>query len=168
MENNKTTLSSQRHSLRLKDYDYSQAGAYFVTLVTQGRNNLWGQVIDEAVNLNPSGEMVSRWWQELEVKFSSVKIDEFVVMPNHLHGIIWLYCQAQPEIYLSDIIRWFKTMTTNEYIRGVKNLSWPPFNKRVWQRNYFDHIIRDEVDWNNHRLYILDNPRQWSQDVEYQ
>ena len=72
-----------------------------------------------------------------------------------------------PTTSLPDIVQWFKTMTTNAYIRGVKELSWPPFPGRLWQRNYYEHVVRNEDDLNRLRLYIQDNPRKWLEDENY-
>lgn len=155
-----------RHSIRLKNYDYSQAGAYFVTLVTQDRTCLWGEIVDGEIRLNSRGEMVARWWQELENKFPSVHLGEFIVMPNHLHAILWIMDSLSAKLFLGKAIQWFKSMSTNEYIHGVKVFSWPQFNKRVWQRYFFDHIIRNDEDLENVQRYILDNPRRWSEDAE--
>lgn len=160
------SAADYRRSLRLKGFDYSQAGAYFITLVTQDRVCLWGEVSEEGLQLNPPGKMITHWWLELVYKFPTIQLDEFVLMPNHLHGIIWLTDQPDSLPNLSQIIQWFKTMTTNEYIRGVRQLSWPAFNRRVWQQDYYDHIIRGDKDLDNIRLYIQDNPRRWAEDAE--
>lgn len=145
-----------RRSLRLKRYDYEQAGAYFVTICAQGRACLFGVVADGEMQLNDAGKMVERWWFELNQKFPAVETDEFVIMPNHLHGIIVITdtivgadLRDGPEgahtgAPLPTVIQWFKTITTNEYIRAVKTASWPSFNRRLWQRNYYEHVIRDD------------------------
>ena len=69
---------------------------------------------------------------------------------------------------LSSVVRWFKTMSTNEYIRGVKQLGWPPFDRKLWQRNYYEHIIRDDVSLLNIAYYIENNPSHWQDDDFYQ
>lgn len=109
----------------------------------------------------------------------------YVVMPNHVHGVIFIGGQVEddrpeegghtgPPLQvelpenpaLGTIVQWFKTMTTNDYIRGVKEDDWPPFSKRLWQRNYYDHVIRNEQALNNIRTYIFNNPAQWHEDAE--
>ncbi len=160
------SAAEYHRSLRLKGFDYSQTGAYFVTLVTQERICLWGEINENGLHLNLPGKMIAHWWLELSHKFPEIQLDKYVVMPNHLHGIIWLTGQSDSTVNLSEIIQWFKTMTTNEYIRGVKQFSWPTFPKRVWQRDYYDHIIRNDFDLDNIRLYIQDNPRRWAEDTE--
>jgi len=202
-----------RRSIRLKGYDYSQAGAYFVTIVTQGRAPLLGEVVGGVARLSPAGEMVAKWWDELENKFPGVELGAFVVMPNHIHGIINIIesivgvdlrgdpetgghagpprrdpavgvdLRGDPETgghddwgkhaglplpaaSLSTIIQWYKTMTTNAYIRGVKQSGWPPFAGRFWQRNYYEHIIRNQGEHDRIHRYIEANPLNWGEDRE--
>jgi len=189
-----------RRSIRLKGYDYRQAGGYFVTMVTQGRDMLFGEIVNGEMILNDAGKMIVRWWLELPNKFPNVNVDIFVVMPNHFHGIIFIADNAnvvgddlrvapglggndnggehggsprrtdspqqRPNAPLSQMIQWFKTMTTNEYIRGVKNLGWKPFNGKVWQRDYYEHIIRNQSAADRIARYIESNPAQWNEDKE--
>jgi putative transposase len=148
-----------RRSIRLRSYDYSQVGAYFVTICTQGRLCLFGDVVYGEMKLNDAGWMIESWWLELRNKFPSVEPGEYVVMPNHFHGIIAIVgadlcvCPdsgppkgAHIGAPLPKIVQWFKAMTTNEYIRGVKQYGWTPFLARLWQRNYYEHIIRNQED----------------------
>ncbi len=176
-------------SPRLADYDYSQEGAYFVTVCVQGRLSLFGKVIDGTMRLNQAGQMIGKWWGELERKFKSLKIDEyFVVMPNHFHGIVWVM-EEEPRFRanststpgksplpgaqgghagppLRRMVQWFKTMTTNEYIHGVKEHGWPGFQESLWQRSFYDHVIRNEASLNRIREYISTNPLRWDLDRE--
>jgi putative transposase len=117
---------------------------------------------------------------DLPNKYKNVELDEFTMMPNHLHGIIIVGADLrvcpdnnqgehtgsplQKPVSLSRIVQWFKTMTTNEYIKGVRNSNWLSFNKRLWQRNYYEHIIRDENELNRIRKYIIENPLKWDLD----
>ena len=165
-----------RKSPRLQGYDYSANGAYFVTLCTQNRVCLFGDIVENEMHLNDSGQMLLKWWDELQTKFSVVEFDSCVVMPNHLHAIIVLL--LDPAIKesrigallqkrtLDDIVQWFKTMTTNAYIRGVKQQGWETFPGKLWQRSFHDHIIRNEHDLNTHRQYILSNPERWNLDSD--
>lgn len=180
-----------RRSIRLKGYDYSQPGGYFVTFVTQGRELLFGRVRRDEVVLTSAGNMIVKWWKELQNKFPSVSLGTFVVMPNHFHGIVCInepvgadlrVCldveneqqgehidsplRNRPNTSLFQIVQWFKTMTTNEYIRGVKQLEWIPFNSKLWQRNYYEHILRDQDDWCRIHSYIESNPVTWANDDE--
>ena len=177
----------RRKLTRLAGFDYSQAGAYFVTICTEERTCTFGSIVNGEMGLNDAGVMVHKWWLELESKYPSVTSDAFVVMPNHMHGTITLVGaplrgrllpphgspsalptarphRAAPT--LGSLIRWFKTMTTNAYIRGVKFHGWPPFPGRLWQRNYYEHVIRNEDDLFNTRRYIENNPLQWDMDEE--
>ncbi|GIV08378.1 MAG: hypothetical protein KatS3mg019_0469 [Fimbriimonadales bacterium] len=157
-----------RRSIRLQGYDYRTPNAYFVTIVTQHREPLFGEITDGQMRLNATGQMIARWWEELARKFPIVQTDAYIIMPNHLHGIIRL-CPANPSaetVSLATIIQWFKTMTTNEYIRGVKQDGWTPFEHRLWQRNYYEHILRNQEEWESIRHYILTNPQRWQEDPE--
>lgn len=180
-----------RRALRFPDYDYAQGGVYFVTLCCQHRACLFGDVVDGEMRLNEAGRMVERWWNELANKFPTIQLDEHIVMPNHFHGIIVMaevgadlcVCPGAKETdheekqgahagaplqnpSLGKIVQWFKTMSTNEYIRGVHEKGWEPFYKRLWQRNYYEHVIRSAESWNSTRLYIQTNPAQWDADTE--
>jgi REP element-mobilizing transposase RayT len=178
-----------RKSPRLQDYDYAQDGAYFVTICTQNRAHLFGAVVGDAMRLNAAGMMVDQWWQELPHKFARVELDLYVVMPNHVHSIVVLngdtatvgatLCgrpgnqpddlnagegtQALPYT-LPDVIGWFKTMTTNAYIRGVNDCGWESFVGKLWQRSFHDHIIRNVTELNARREYVRYNPAIWAED----
>ena len=174
-----------RRSIRLKGYDYSQAGAYFVTICNQNRECLFGDIVDGEMRLNDAGEMLERWYSELEKKYPDIQCDEFVCMPNHVHFIavnVGADLRVRPDSAprqtmgehvtmgehigspLHRVVQWFKTMTTNEYIRGVKQNNWRSFPGKLWQRNYWEHIIRNESELNRIREYILNNPAQWELD----
>ena len=186
-----------RRSQRLKEYDYSQAGAYFVTLCTQNRKCFFGEIVQGEMLLNNTGEMVEKWYYELENKFPNTHCDEFVIMPNHFHCIITIIkpvgadlcvCPNKSKLNkitpnaldehanesmgehagspLHIIIQWFKTMTTNEYIRNIKINNWIPFNGKLWQRNYYDHVIRNDHEIKRIRKYIQNNPLKWNDDVD--
>jgi len=109
--------------------------------------------------------MIQRWWMETAKKFPSVTFDASVAMPDHFHGILLVNCVAsQPgeSPSLSRVIQWFKTMTTAEYFRGVRDCGWPRVARRLWQRGFYDHIIRNETELARIRLYVEGNPgRLW-------
>ena len=158
----------RRRSIRLKDYDYSQAGAYFVTACTRNRECILGDVQNGNVVLNEIGQIVERTWIQLPSYFKTIDIDKFVVMPNHIHGIIMLtnHCRGgvTPPLQrptLGQIVAYFKYQAT----KSINRLSSSPGN-RVWQRNYHEHIIRNEEDLNEIRGYILNNPPEWALDEE--
>jgi REP element-mobilizing transposase RayT len=182
-------------SIRLKGYDYSQAGMYFVTTCVQNRECMFGKIMDGEMALNAAGKMIEKWCVELPHKFLDIVMDTYIIMPNHFHAIIvnngipitvpvgadLRVCPDGPDTLgehmsgehtlgehtgspLHAVVQWFKTMTTNEYIRGVKTLDWKPFNKKLWQRNYWEHIIRNEQSYQRIADYIANNPALWEKD----
>ena len=212
-----------RRSIRLKGYDYSQAGLYFVTICVQNRQCLFGKILDGEMVLNDAGKMIEKWCIELSHKFPDIALDTYIIMPNHFHAIIANdgpvgahlcvrpneiptnddvvlahLCVRQNENVCNDsigrthrcaptdtgcdeqilgehagsplhtVIQWFKTMTTNEYIRGVKTLGWQPFDKKLWQRNYYEHIIRNDSSYQRIADYIINNPAKWETDKFYE
>ena len=241
-------MKRNRRSIRLKEYDYGEAGAYFVTICTQHKECLFGDIGDGEMGLNEAGKMVVQWYRELENKFPHIKCDTFVCMPNHIHFIVintgvrkdvgadlrvcpdsthinpnkpgrraytgehvgadlrvcpnsthinpnkpggraytgehtgsplpnsthshpgkpggCIYLGEHAGSPLPDVVQWFKTMSTNAYIRGVKQYQWPSFPGKLWQRNYYEHVIRNEKSCNKIREYIMNNPAQWHFDHE--
>jgi len=180
-----------RHSIRLRGNDYAMAGAYFVTICVQNRECLFGDIVDGQMVLNEAGRMIEKWYHELPNKFPHVNCDQYIVMPNHFHAIIQITgtpVGADPRVCprgddpeggintqpqgehagspLPTIVLWFKTMTTNAYIHGVKQNHWRPFPGKLWQRNYFERIIRNEIELNRVREYIVNNPVRWPDDKE--
>jgi len=173
-----------RRSIRLLGYDYAQAGAYFVTICAQDRECLFGEIVDAKMRVNDAGRMVHSVWEELPRQYAGIDIDGFVAMPNHIHEIIILRdhhvvgaiprgCptsgQAQrpaPTMSLPDVVHRFKSLTTARYRQGVAERGWPPFCRRLWQRNYYEHVIRSETELNCIRRYIEDNPLMWAMDRE--
>jgi putative transposase len=245
-----------RRSIRLKGYDYSRAGAYFVTICAQNRERLFGKIKNGEITLNDAGRIAENWYHELENKFHDIKCHEYIIMPNHVHFIIQNVravvganlcvrheavntivrpvpcpnnvppnnkknnptqsrvitpadnisgehremnergisnehdipneCGVKGEHTgsldhsgeydvmknsgehtgppLRNIIQWYKTMTTNEYIRNVKQNGWAPFPGKLWQRNYYEHIIRDETSYVKISEYIINNPLNWRED----
>ncbi|MBQ3497922.1 MAG: transposase [Clostridia bacterium] len=155
----------KRKLLRLQNYDYSQCNAYFVTVCTHKRQQLFGTIAPSPVGATLRGRpnnpdrMIEKWINELENKFDKVLIDCFYIMPDHLHLIIVI--QEGGKSSLEDVIAWLKTMTTNDYINGVKSGLFSPFDNKVWQRNYYDHIIRNEQDLEEKRDYTLTNLIRW-------
>ncbi len=179
-----------RRSIRLNNYDYSQTGLYFVTIVTQNREYLFGEIVNDEMVLNDAGMMVKQIWDEIPIYYNNFDIHQFTIMPNHIHGIIEIVgagpraCpspRACPNIDkngqpragqpqgvaptgLGDIVHRFKTLTTKRYIDGVKNKNWQRFDRKLWQRNYWEHIIRNEHEYQRIAQYIIDNPKKWAMD----
>jgi len=171
----KSKFDPQKHhrrSIRLKGYDYTSEGAYFVTIVTQGRECLFGEIHD--------GEMIVRWWNELPNKFPDVVLGAFIVMPNHFHGIIFIINKRRGEVIsprnniqggetpplrkptLGQIVGYFKYQSTKE-MNEVGNTG---TITKFWQRNYYEHIIRDEKELQQKTDYIFSNPSRWEEDEE--
>jgi len=163
-----------QRSIRLKGYDYSQAGLYFITVVCQDREFLFGEIADGKMALNDPGKMVEHQWLALKNRFPHIDLHEYVVMPNHFQGILeivgaTLVVAPTPVVAptnktIGDMMDAFKSITTVEYIRGVKNCGWPPFNGKLWQRNYWEHIIRNEQSFHRISQYIINNPTKWNSD----
>lgn len=146
-----------RRSIRLQGYDYSKAGSYFVTICIWQRECLLGNITNTNFELSRYGQVVQFNWNILEQKFKNVKLDEFIIMPNHIHGIIILTkSEEQP---LAEVIRSFKTSSARR-INQLRNSKGIP----VWQRNYYEHIIRNEESMDKIREYIINNPLSWQQD----
>jgi REP element-mobilizing transposase RayT len=147
---------------------------------------MFGKIVDGEMVLNDAGWMVNIVWDEMQNNYPGVETDEFIIMPNHIHGIIVLVgagpraCpdNGQPQITgqpqgvaptlsLPDVVHRFKTMTTKRYTDGVKQNGWPPYPGKLWQRNYWEHIIRDEHELNRIRQYIRNNPMNWKNDDHF-
>ena len=168
-------MKKKRRSIRLQGYDYSQAGAYFVTICTQNRQCLFGNIVDGEMVLNEYGSVIRTCWVEIPVHFSETKLDLFVVMPNHVHGIVWLNgrgtaCRAPTtgEQFgkpvsgsLPAMIRSFKSAVTKQ----INEMCNTP-GAKLWQRNYYEHIIRNNNELNRIREYITHNPARWDMDRE--
>jgi REP element-mobilizing transposase RayT len=150
-----------RRSIRLRGYDYTQAGSYFVTLCAQGRERRFATITRTGLHLSDAGHMLDMWWRKLPDKFPAVVLDSYVIMPDHMHGIVWLQPTSAGAPALGTVMQWFKTMTTNAYIRGVRDDGWPAFDRRVWQRDYYERIVRDEAALERVRAYIAANPARW-------
>ena len=164
------TQIPKRKQIRAKGYDYATQGAYFVTICTHNRQPLFGEIVwEEAVGATLCGrpnrpdQMLEKWLFETENKFPGVKIDEYIIMPDHIHAIFALTGDHAGSP-LQDIVDWYKTMTTNEYIRCVKKGLYEPYRDGFWQRSYFDHIIRNQNDLYETRKYINNNPLSWYYD----
>ena len=158
-----------RQSFRMEGYDYSKPGLYFITISSQKHVCYFGEIENNKMVLNDTGKMVEHWYYEIENKFKDVKCWQMVVMPNHFHCILQNTGMIGKDgsSSLSEVMKWFKTMTTNEYIRGVKEKGWQSFDEKLWQRNYWDHIIRNQKTYDNICDYIHLNPTNWKGDRLY-
>jgi REP element-mobilizing transposase RayT len=162
-------LYPQRRALRLPEYDYSSHGAYFVTICTHEKKCLFGQVIDDSMVLNKFGEIVWACWQDIPYHYPDVNNEIFIVMPNHVHGIIFVQdsglAGSKPaptkKHPLSEIVRAFKSFSSRR-INEYRNTP----GQTIWQRGYYDHVIEGEEEYAQVGEYILFNPSKWIMDHE--
>jgi putative transposase len=148
-----------RQSIRLKGYDYSRSGAYFITICTHEREYLFGDIVNGTMELNSIGDIARTHWQKLAQHHPNIIVDESIVMPNHLHGIICLESSIDTTKSIAEMIRGFKTFSAKA-INTERNLRGIP----VWQRNYYERIIRNQLEFDRVRQYIINNPRNWDTD----
>jgi REP element-mobilizing transposase RayT len=185
-----------RRSIRMREYDYSQEGAYFVTICTYGKECLYGEVIDGKMRLNEYGKIIEVEWLKTAQIRNNVLMDEYVIMPNHIHGIVVIAddggskncrgtaccaprnngiikgaARCAPTFgqfgkivsgSLPAIVRAFKSATNKQINQSRRS----PGDK-VWQRSYYEHVIRDENDYLQIREYIINNPMKWEFDQEH-
>ena len=182
-----------RQSIRFKNYDYSQPGYYFITICTQDRIHHFGKIIDEKMRLNDAGKIVVDEWEKTPIMRKNIHLDEWIIMPNHFHAIIAVGArctrpmnntrpltkngrtvngrtvngrmQSAPtgsRVVLGDIVRGFKSSVTKR-VRQLPNMN----DTGLWQRNYWEHIIRNENELNHIRNYIRHNPQKWETDQLY-
>ena len=160
----------RRRRMRLVNYDYRRSGAYFVTICTHDRACMFGTVVDGTMALNAAGALVQEEWRRLPERFPHIFLDAHVVMPNHMHGIIVVDTDSRAPTRgaptLGEIVGAFKSTTTVLYARGVRRAGWLPFVGRLWQRSYYEHVIRNEASLGSIREYIVNNPQQWLLDSE--
>jgi REP-associated tyrosine transposase len=168
--------SRHRRSIRLKEYDYSNPNWYYITICTHNKNCILGEINNSKMMLNEYGKIVEEKWREISKHFVNVSLDYFVVMPNHLHGIIIIESRdkacpvptgkrefGKPITgSLPVIIGSFKSTATKR-INEIRKKKFPV----IWQRNYYEYIIRNEVDLFNTRKYIEQNPLRWELDEYY-
>ena len=162
----------QRKQIRLADFDYSRSNTYFITICAYKNCHLFGEIVSDEVGahlcVRPDHPevVVEKWLRSLEIKYPNAKIMAHVIMPDHIHFILHnpgFYDETGAHVGapLPEIIKWFETQTTNEYIRGVRDGVFPPFDQHIWQRNYFEHVIRDQNDFETRQKYIYENPIRW-------
>ena len=146
---------------RLPNYDYALEGSYFITMCTHNRACLFQLESGTGKGVCPvSNQIIHKWLAEIPKKFPNAEIEKYVVMPDHLHMIIDIK-ERHTGRSLPDIIRFFKTMTTNDYIRKVKGGFLPPFDQIILQKSYYDHVIRNQQDHDEIWEYIENNPLKW-------
>lgn len=169
-----------RKRIRLKEYNYSDNGYYFVTICSMDGKNIFGEYNNVGaglasarppIKLTKIGQIIDRQWNDMPNQSDNIGLDQYVIMPNHIHGILIIdkredamsWADARPAPTLSDIICSFKSKCTVEYINYIKqnklNIS-----GQIWQRSFYDHIIRNEKSLEEIREYIISNPAAWAED----
>jgi putative transposase len=176
-----TPETHRRRSIRLKHYDYTQTGFYFITLCVQNKESLFGEITQNDMYLNDAGKMIEAQWLALQHRFPNIQLHEYIVMPNHFHAILEVENKVvvthqigrpqgcAPTVSnvnksIGDMIGAFKSITTVEYIHGIKTHQWQSFDGKLWQRNYWEHVIRHEQSLNDIAQYIINNPQNWEMD----
>ena len=163
-----------RRSIRLKNHSYTEIGAYFITICTYQKQRLFGNIKNGKMQLNSLGAIATHCWQEIPNHFSHIQLDVFVIMPNHLHGILWISDDSKLEAKINklrnvtagsipNIVRCYKAAVT----KHINQICQQKRTSLVWQRNFYEEIISDEKALNNIRSYILNNPLNWCDDQEY-
>lgn len=165
-----------RRSIRLKGYDYTKEGMYFITICCHQHKCWFGEIKNESMILNENGFIAHNQWADLSNRFSNIELDEFVVMPNHMHGIIIIKSSGSgaspdptnPHITtnptIGDMVGAYESLVA---IGWLKNFTLKYDNLvmgKLWQRNYYEHIIRNEQSSNRISDYISNNPKNWQHD----
>ncbi len=171
-----------RRSIRLKGYDYSQEGAYYITICCHDRKHFFGRINNRKMKLNSFGKIAHTQWEQLPERFPNIELDEFQIMPNHMHGIIVIAhvgaplagaqntgaqnlderrARASHAPTVGEMIGAYKSIVADKCLELWKSNRPDEMLGKLWQRNFFEHIIRDEHSLNNIREYIVCNPENW-------
>lgn len=166
----KNTREAITSRLRLRDHDYREPAAYFLTLCLNEGQCLLGSIADSMMTLSPAGSMVASSWEKIPQRHPSSELLGYVIMPNHLHGIVILNPDEQGNIpingpSLSDVVHSFKQRTLRAYGKGVAEDNWPRYAGRLWQRGYMEHVIRNAREMERLERYIQSNVALWEDDV---
>jgi putative transposase len=160
----KTVALPRRKPLRLKGFDYAAAGWYFVTVCSHDRACLFGEIVADSVRLSDIGRVVEGCWLELSKYFAHIATDAFVVMPNHIHGIVSSASKEPGAMNraptLGQVVRSFKARSSRGCTENRRSGS------NLWQRGYYEHVIRNDADLARIREYIANNPLRWADDAE--
>lgn len=163
------SIQKERKLNRLKEYDYSKCGYYFITICTKNGVECFGKIYNEEMVLNQYGKIAQEYWSEIPNIYNTVEIDEFIIMPNHIHGIIIIsddnndrteHCSVPTNTepgygLLSKVIKSFKNAVTKKIRQELSD------NNFQWQRSFYDHVIRNEKSLYEIRRYIINNPLKW-------
>ena len=170
-------MRRDRKILRLRDYDYSRAGGYFITVCTYHRDCVFGEVMNQQMRLNKVGEIVEQWWLKLGDAFPKTTLDHYATMPNHFHGVIMITDRSdvgaihelplqgdritRRRMLIPKMVGYFK-MNSSKYVNRLMGTPGTP----LWQRNYYEHVIRTENELNRIREYMENNALKWDLDRE--
>ncbi|MDD4203125.1 MAG: hypothetical protein PHQ52_06630 [Candidatus Omnitrophica bacterium] len=163
-------MEKNRRSIRVKEFDYSQEGLYAVTICTQNKHHIFGEIDNGEMILNKYGKIAKKHWTSIPNRYPNVKLDKYIIMPNHVHLIVEIkplvgaihelpLPQKRRNMLLPKLIGYYK-MNSSKQINQIKKT--PGY--RLWQRNYYEHIIRNEKDLSYIRYYIDNNPSNWEKD----
>lgn len=152
----------QRKSPRLQGYDYSLSGAYFVTICTHNKEHLFGRITDAVMQLSNIGQIAYERWAMISEFYSSVQLSDYVVMPNHIHGILFLLETDSKPPELGNIIGGYKSGVSRVVRQEID------FKSSLWQPRFHDHIIRNDADLNRILEYVQTNPARWKADTFYE
>lgn len=159
----------ERKLNRKRGYDYSSPGAYFVTICVHGRMRkepVFGSISNGTMSLNEWGTVAVRYWEEIPDHYDNVRLDEYCVMPDHIHGIIWIVgAMTVGDVPVRTEQCSVLTGTLSKIIKSFKNAVTKHIGKSIWQRSYYDRIIRDNDELYRIREYIKRNPKNWGNDV---
>jgi putative transposase len=152
-----------RRSIRLKNYDYSQVGAYFITPCVEAGNHLFGEIEENEMICNAFGQIAYNTWDNITTNFENIELDAFVVMPNHTHHILIINSDDNIKT-LGEIVGAYKSLVVHNCLNYIKENDLDIQLGKVWQRNYWEHIIRDERSYDYISDYIVNNPMNWDKD----
>jgi len=164
-----------RRSIRLREFDYTQPGGYFVTIVTLHRDSLFGHIVNEEMQLNEMGNIADECWRAIPIHFPNVELGAYVIMPNHVHGIIVINetvgARHVSPLQKPSNPRGFKRSSVGAIIASFKSAVTRGIGSEhnasgIWQRNYYEHVIRNSEDWDRIHRYIESNPSIWAEDEE--
>lgn len=191
----KKKMNHQRKPNRMPGYDYFSQGAYFITICSNGMLHLFGSIVDGTMVCNDAGLMMRQKWLEMQRYYPGISTEALCVMPNHLHAIVRLTGEKEPiwlpgtprgafptgesataagtprgafpTLGIPEYMDRYKSLTTRLYINGVRKGNYLPFYEKVWQKSYYDHVVRDEYEYRRIFCYIKTNPKRWKHDLFY-
>jgi REP element-mobilizing transposase RayT len=156
-----TPTYRQRRHHRLAGYDYTTPGYYFVTICIHDRLPLFGSIGGGALHPSPAGDMVRAAWHQIADLHPGIAIDIDRTMPDHVHSIVVLEDDRRRTLSLPEVVHRYKSLTTKYYARAVRDRGWPRFHGKLWQEDFFDHVVRTDPELDAVRQYIDGNVERW-------